>query len=296
MAGVFKEPLLHFLLAGAVLFGAYAGLKNGANTAETSKQPGIHLTAEHVQWLAESWTRQWRRSPTHEELRGLISDHLDEQLLAREARAMGLDDNDIIVQRRLAQKMTFFIEGTLVLGEPSQDELEQFYQRLGDRFRPNGRISLVQIYFDPQRRADAHSDATKALKALSAAGTAPPIEEIGDRTLIQAEFRDETAQALSSALGPHFARAVFSLKPGEWSGPIESGYGLHLVRVSSVQEPQLPPLSDVRARVMEEWKNEQENLAKERYLAELRKKYGVVADEIVGSLVGPAVPLEGIDQ
>ena len=296
MVRVLKEPLLHFLLAGAVLFGAYAGLKSGARTEETGKPQRIQFTAEHVRWLTENWTTQWRRPPTHDELRGLIIDQLDEQLLAREARAMGLDDNDLIVQRRLAQKMTFFLEGTLVRTEPSQDELQQFYERLGDRFRASPRISLVQIYFDPQRRADAHLDATNALKALSAAGVAPPIEEIGDRTLIETEFRDETAQVVSSVLGPQFAQAVFSLKPGEWSGPIESGYGLHLVRVSSVQEPQLLPLSKVRTRVMEEWRNEQEKLAMDRYLAELRKKYGVVVDEIVELLVGPAVSLDRRNQ
>ena len=139
-------------------------------------------------------------------------------------------------------------------------------------------------------------DATNALKALSAAGVEPPIEEIGDRTLIETEFRDETAQVVSSVLGPQFAQAVFSLKPGEWSGPIESGYGLHLVRVSSVQEPQLLPLSKIRTRVMEEWRKEQEKLAMDRFLAELRKKYGVVVDEIVELLVGPAVSLDRRNQ
>jgi hypothetical protein len=192
--------------------------------------------------------------------------------------------------------MTFFIEGTLVRAGPSEQELQQFYELHRDRFRARARISLVQIYFDPKRRSDADSDARNALGVLLASGTAPPIEEIGDRTLIQAEFRDESEQAISSALGADFAQAVFSLKPDEWNGPIASAYGLHLVRVSSLQAGQLRPLAEVRTRVVEEWRIEQEKLARESYLAELRKKHGVDPNKIMETHVAPAVPPKGLDQ
>ena len=106
--------------------------------------------------------------------------------------------------------------------------------------------------------------------------------------LIETEFHDESEQSISGTFGPGFARAVFSLEPGDWSGPIESGYGLHLVRVSTLQTAQLRPFSEVRERVAQEWRREQEKSAKERYLAELRKKYGLVADDAVKPLVAPA--------
>ena len=122
-----KEPLLHFLLAGAALFGAYAWMNRAAEDP-AGKAQQIHVGAGDVQWLAENWTTQWRRAPTHEELRGLIADYLNEQLLAREARALGLEDNDVIVRRRLAQKLTFLIDDTLRRAEPSENELQQFYE------------------------------------------------------------------------------------------------------------------------------------------------------------------------
>jgi len=146
----------------------------------------------------------------------------------------------------------------------------------------------MHVYFSPNRRADARSDATDALKLLLQAGAGPPIAELGDRLLIESEFRDEAEQSISNSFGPGFAQAVFALKTDVWSGPIESGYGLHLVRVSTLQEARLPAFSEVRARVVEEWKREQELLTKERYLGELRKKYEIVADEEIKSLIAPA--------
>ena len=104
-----KEPLLHFLVAGGVLFGAYAWLNHGApeNSAGV-----VRITASEVAWLKETWARQWQRAPDDRELQGLVADYLREELLAREARAMGLDEGDTIVRRRLAQKMTFLLEDT----------------------------------------------------------------------------------------------------------------------------------------------------------------------------------------
>jgi hypothetical protein len=293
MTRVLKEPLLHFLLAGAVLFGAYAWLNRGPDTPGPSKTAQIRISAGDVRWLAENWTTQWRRPPTPDELRGLIADYLNEQLLAREARALGLEDNDVIIRRRLAQKLTFLIDDTVRRAEPTEQELQQYYEVNARRFRSDARISFVHVYFSPQRRADARSDAT-ALKLLLADGRAPWTADLGDRLLTETEFRDETEQSISSVFGSGFARAVFGLDTTTWSGPIESGYGLHLVRVSALQGAQVPPLSEMRERVAAEWKREQEVRAKDRYLAELRRKYDIVADAEVTALIAlPAGRQEG---
>jgi hypothetical protein len=281
-----KEPLFHFLLAGAALFGAYAWVNRAPENSYAKKATQIQISAGDVRWLAENWTTQWQRPPTREEFRGLIIDYLNEQLLAREARALGLEDNDVIIRRRLAQKLTFLIDDTMRRAEPTEDEVQQFYDVNARRFRSSARISFTHVYFSPNRRADARSDATDALKLLQT-GTAPTIAELGDRLLIESEFRDETEQSISNSFGPGFAQAVFALKMELWSGPIESGYGLHLVRVSTLQEARLPSLSEVRTSVVEEWKREQEQLTKERYLGELRKKYDIVADEEIKTLIAP---------
>jgi len=282
-----KEPLLHFLLVGAALFGAYTWLNRTVEKPSVGKTPQIQVSAGDVQWLVENWTTQWQRPPTQQELRGLVVDYLNEQLLAREARALGLEENDVIIRRRLAQKLTFLIDDTLRRADPSDDELQQFYETNAQRFRSGARISFVHIYFSPQLRADARVDATAVLKLLEESSRSAT--ELGDRLLLESEFRDETEQSISSAFGPGFARAVFALKSNAWSGPIESGYGLHLVRVLALQEARLPSLSEVRARVLEDWKREQEQIAKERYLAQLRRKYDVVVDDDVKPFIAPAL-------
>ena len=289
-----KEPLFHFLLAGAALFGAYAWVNRAPESSHVKKATQIQISAGDVRWLVENWTTQWQRPPTQGELRGLIMDYLNEQLLAREARALGLEDNDVIIRRRLAQKLTFLIDDTMRRAEPTEKELQQFYDANAQRFRSSARISFMHVYFSPNRRADARSDATDALKLLLQAGTGPPIAELGDRLLIESEFRDETEQSISNSFGPGFAQAVFALQTDVWSGPIESGYGLHLVRVSTLQEARLPAFSEVRARVVEEWKREQEQLTKERYLGELRKKYDIVADEEVKALIAPSIATRSV--
>ena len=291
---VFKEPLLHFLLAGAVLFGAYSWINRAAEKPNAATQ--IRFDAADVQWLAENWTTQWRRPPTPDELRGLISDHLNEQLLAREARALGLEDNDVIIRRRLAQKLTFLIEDTLRRAEPSEIELQQFYAANAQRFRSDHRISFAHIYFNPRRRANAHADATDTLKLLLQPGGTPPVAELGDSLLIESQFSDETEQSIAGAFGPGFARAAFALETGAWSGPVESGYGLHLVRVSQLREGQLPEISQIRERVVEDWKRAQEKSAKERYLAGLREKYDIVADAPTRALIAPVATARTADR
>jgi hypothetical protein len=288
MVNIFKEPLLHFVLAGGVLFGVHAWLARPAESPEQSMVQQVRIGARDVQWLTENWARQWQRPPTRQELRGLVTDYLNEQLLAREARAVGLDDNDVIVRRRLAQKLTFLIDDTLKLAEPTDSELQQLYNQGSDLYRTDARISFTHIYFSPNRRADARSDAKDTLALLVKAEAVPAASELGDPSLLEREFHDETEQAIAAAFGPDFARTVFSSEPGAWSGPIKSGHGLHLVRVSHVETARLRPFSEVHMRVVEEWQRSQQVMAKERYLAELRKKYDVVVDESVGSLVAPA--------
>jgi PPIC-type PPIASE domain len=293
---VLKEPLLHFLLAGALLFGVYGWLNRPAENPSADKARQIQVSAGDVAWLAENWTRQWQRPPTREELRGLAIDYLNEQLLAREARAMGLDEDDVIVRRRLAQKLTFLIDNTLRRAEPSDSVLQEFYERNGPQFQSDARISFAHIFFSRERRTDAQADAAAALQRLRDSGAASPPEELGDRSLIEPEFRDVAQQAVAGAFGSVFAQAVFALEPGNWTGPIESGYGLHLVRVFNRRQAEMRPLPDVRARVIEEWRREQEKSAQERYLVELSKKYNVVVDDAVKPLIAPATPEKAADQ
>src|SRR5262245_30184259 len=176
-----REPLLHFLVAGAPLFAGYAVL-NRAPTQETDPQREVRISAGDVRWAAETWTRQWHRSPSSEELRGLVQDLLKEELLAREARELGLDQDDAVVRRRLAQKMTFTIEDASQAADPGDEELRQFYEAHSQEFRREARISFTQVFFD-RARASARADAGQALVELASAGDSPLVTGKGDQLL-----------------------------------------------------------------------------------------------------------------
>lgn len=278
-----KEPLLHFLLAGAVLFGAYEWLNRNKGDNTTGERV-VHVTAAQVEWLKDSWARQWLRPPDEEELKGLVAAYLKEELLAREAKELGLEENDMIVQRRLAQKLEFLVQDTARLAEPTEEDLRRFYEAHPEHFQTDPHISFSHVFFSRERRQDAAAVARAALTKLSRADAVP--DNLGDRLLLEAEFHQVDKLTVASQFGLEFADAVMALEPGVWTGPLESGYGLHLVRVSELTPARRRAFAEVKEQVRERWYEEREREAHAQYFAGLLKKYEVIVDERVGPLVG----------
>ena len=162
-----REPLLHFLIAGSLLFGGYEWLNRAAPAPET--EGPVRIGDGEVRWLRETFANQWRRGPTGEEMNDLVATLVEEELLAREARGLGLDQNDTIVRRRLAQKLTFLVEDTSRIADPSEDELRRFYVEHATRYRTEPRVSFTHIFFSPERRPQAEDDARALLAMVSAA-------------------------------------------------------------------------------------------------------------------------------
>ena len=289
MKWLLKEPLLHFLIAGALMFGAYGWLDRNAPGKSAASAGTVRISTNEVAWLKETWVREWQREPTNDELRGLVTAFLKEELLAREARAMGLDQNDTIVRRWLAQKLEFLVQDTSRLVEPTEDDLQRFYAAHPERFQSKARVSFQHVYFSRERRKDAAADARAALRALSHAQPRVSASQVGDPLLIGSEIYDADEQTVAGQFGGDFARAVFKLAPGAWYGPIESGYGLHVVRVSELKPGQQHEFAEVHAKVLELWREERERENNEKYFAGLLKKYEVVVDESLKPLVGPLV-------
>lgn len=282
-----KEPLLHFLVIGTALFGMYTWKNRGAG--ETNPVIQVRISEGDVLWLMKTWTQQWHREPTCEELCGLVTEFLKEELLAREAREMGLDENDTIVRRRLAQKLEFLILDTSRFAEPTDDDLRRFYEKNLESFRDASKISFTHIYFNCDQRTDAEVDAKVALAELSHSNAPAKITDMGDRLLIDSEFQNVDEQTVSVQFGKDFAHTVFTIKQGEWQGPIESSYGLHLVRVSEMKPFRQRELAEVRTRVLDLWREQRQHEDKERYFTGLLKKYNVVIDERVKPLIGSLI-------
>lgn len=291
MKKFFKEPLLHFLLAGAVVFALYGWINDGSGV-ESKEERMVRITAGQVEWLKQTWVRQWGRPPNEDELQGVVAGYLKEELLSREARELKLDENDTIVRRRLAQKMDFMVQDTAQLAEPGEEELRQLFESHSARFQIPARIAFTHVFFNHDKRGvKTSADALEALEQLSQARTGNP-HDFGDRFLSSYDFDEAEEQTVAGVFGQEFAHRVFTIEPGEWQGPIESGYGLHLVRVTKKEPAGLPDFAMVKEDVATFWRQQREREGRERYFSTLLEKYDVVVDESIKALIGPLAVLK----
>ena len=281
---VAREPLLHFIVAGALLFGGYVWLKN--DTPRREADTAVKIGKGEVRWLRETFAGQWRREPTAKELDELVATLVNEELMAREARALGLDQHDTVVRRRLAQKLTFLLDGTSQVANPGEDELRRFHASHADRYRSDPQVSFQHVFFSPGRRPQAEADARMALSELAAERDRHSPE--GDPFPMENTFVDADLRTVSSLFGPDFARAIGTLPLGSWNGPVQSGYGYHLVLVSQKTPGDRRRYEDVHQAVLEDWRHQKEREMRDAYLANLRDKHGVIIEDSVRTLLSPA--------
>jgi parvulin-like peptidyl-prolyl isomerase len=282
MMKLFREPLLHFLAVGAVLFTASAWF--GDNEEQMKSFEPVRIGNGELKWLTETFKGQWQRQPDEQELQALIAELVKEELFAREAREMGLEEQDTIVRRRLAQKLEFLLKDTAKVVEPAEIDVKKYYEANLDRFRVPGMASFRQVYFNSGDRKDAAADATALLETLNAADVSFAAE-VGDRFLLGSEFANLNEMEANSLFGEEFGRQVFIAPKRAWSGPFRSGYGYHLINVSERTEQVPIPFEEAREAVLVEWHRDREEEISRDYIARLREKYGVVyGDEIEQSL------------
>jgi len=277
-----REPLLHFLLLGGALFVVYGYFERELGAADTSKQ--IRLTPDDVFAMGTYFQSQWRRMPTPEEFGRLVESKIQEEVLYREAIAMGLDKDDTIVKRRMAQKMQFLAEDVAAAREPERAELEAWFARNTDKFALPGRINFRQLYFSPDRRGDhARGDAEKALAKLAGQPVDAKIAaSFSDPFMLQDYYGDRSPAQIAKEFGPVFAQAVFRAKPGAWQGPIESGFGWHLVFVDSFVPGRTPAFAEVESDVKTAWLADQKAQAWRKAYETMRAKYTVLLPVLPG--------------
>lgn len=267
-----QEPLLHFLILGGmiyVLFGTVGDVRN-------EKSDEIVVSAAKIENMAALWKRTWQRPPTEQELEGLIEDHIKEEVLYREALAMSLDQNDTIIRRRLRQKMEFLVENVSAGAEPTDAELRAFLEKNPTVFRVQPRVSFSHVYLNRQRRGESvHRDAERLLRELgNGNGQADPAS-IGDAFLLPHDFKSLSETEVVRLFGKEFGTRVLDLELGRWNGPVESGYGMHLVLVRDRTEGRIPELGEVQEAVKREWLAARRREANEAYIQRLRDKYTV---------------------
>jgi peptidyl-prolyl cis-trans isomerase C len=270
------EPLLHFLVLGVALFGIYAYMQRGRGGVESSKQ--IALTLDDLQLMESYFESQWHRPPTAGEFQAMVEDKVREEVLYREGLAMGLDKDDTIVKRRMAQKMQFLAEDVAAAHEPSTAELKAWFDKNSNKFALPSRISFRHLYFSPDKRGkNAREDAAGVLAKIAGQPEDSRLAvSCGDSFMFQDYYGDRTPEAIAKEFGPPFAVAVEKLKPGSWQGPVESGYGWHLVFVDTVIPGRIPALEEIESDVKTAWLGEQKATAWQKAYAEMRARYTVL--------------------
>lgn len=278
-----REPLVAFLLLGAVLFGLYA-VSSGALSDESRT---IVISDSEIELLATTFRRQWQRPPTESELRALIDGRVREEVLYREALAVGLDRNDIVVRRRMVQKMELLSEDLATLADPTDAELQAFLQEGPDEYREPPRLSFSHVYFNLDRRgAAAEDDALRMLADLRSADAPPEAGfERGDRFMLESGYAAQSPADVQRLFGNAFAEELFELEPG-WQGPVPSGYGLHLVYVGPRVDGRMPDYQEIRDRLVSDLNRTRRERANEALYEGLVARYDVQIDEALERMLG----------
>jgi parvulin-like peptidyl-prolyl isomerase len=281
MHRILKDPLLHFLLIGAALFLLFGLFKGRAGNEENK----IIITFGDIEALQASFSRTWQRPPTDDELSGLIEDKVRDEIAYREAVAMGLDQDDAVIRRRLRMKMELLVEDIAGLSSPTDEELAAFLQENRDSFRQEPQVSFKQVYLNSEKRGvNVMEEAQKMLADLAAAGPGADPESFSDPNMLPKEFPLYYASDIEKLFGGSFANDLLQVEPGEWTGPVISSYGLHLVFVRESIPGRDPELSEVREEVEREWTAKRRREFKDETYKKLRQRYTVVIEEPVPSV------------
>jgi PPIC-type PPIASE domain len=269
-----REPLFQFLVLGAALFGLFHLVDK-----EKAEAPArIVISSARIANLADGFARTWRRPPSKEELQGLVDDYIRDEVFYREGRAAGLDRDDVIIRRRVRQKMEFLAE-EIAAPEPSEEQLAAYLKANPERFRTEDRLTFQQVFLSAARRGRAIDDDSKQVaNALDRAEATVDKAELGDPFLLGEEFQAVSQSEMASLFGESFAKRISVMEQGRWQGPISSSFGQHFIYVGERIPGGLPPLDAVREAVRREWSNARRLESEQKLYGSLRERYEIVVE------------------
>jgi hypothetical protein len=267
--------LLHFLLLGGALFGLFSMVGNKDDAQAPAK---IVISESRVANLADRFARIWRRPPTGQELQGLIEDYIREEIFYREGRAAGLDRDDLVIRRRVRQKMEFLAEDSAAV-EATEEQLAAYLASNPERFRIEDGFTFQHVFLSATRRGGALADDAKQIADGLARTTATAdAAAIGDPFLLGEEFRAMPQREVARTFGEGFAQKLSAVEPGTWQGPIPSSFGVHFVFINERTKGGIPSLVSVRDAVQREWQNARRVEAEQKLYRMLRDRYEIVVE------------------
>jgi peptidyl-prolyl cis-trans isomerase C len=287
----FREPLVHFLVIGVAIFVLYSfwGQKD-----DGENERAITITTGEITWLTDAWEKRWNRPPTEKERAGLVDQYLREMVLYREAVAMGLDKDDTVIRRRLAQKLEFLSQDLISPKPPTEDELKAYFKTHIDQYQAPDIITLSHVFIDPDLRGDSTLVDAESIKKQLQALKEPPkdIRAYGDMFMLQSYYPDRSEAELLKLFGGGFARSVFEIEPKQWHGPVLSGYGTHLVYVHDLLEADPPVFAEVKEQVLQNWESDKREELNEQFVASIVSRYDITIEGI--PIDAPQVSMEAV--
>jgi len=278
MQWLLREPLLHFLILGGLIFSVYFAFYEPAVLATNV----ITIGPERIEQLSKSFAAVWQHPPSSKELEGILENEIREEVYYREAIALGLDTNDAIVRRRLRQKMEFLADSSAGLLEPAAGELEAYLVTHKAKFQSTPRVSFRQIFLGTDPSTESIERLLRDLRA-GAPGDEP--RSPGTRSLLPTEMDLSSPRTIDAVFGEGFYAKLAMLPNERWTGPVESTYGAHVVRLGEFVARRTPPLAEIRETLLLDWKATKAREIRELHYATLRERYAV---EIRPPDTGPA--------
>jgi hypothetical protein len=271
-----REPLFHFFIIGASIFAFYAWVTPNT-TQETEERDQIVVTSGRVEQLAQLFIKTWQRPPTASELKGFIDAFVKEEVYYREAIKLGLDRDDTLIRRRMQQKMVFLSEPGDEALAATDAQLDAYLKSNRAIFQVDPQIAFEQVFINPQLAGEpADARARTLLAKLRSAPADMDITALGDRTLLNHTNPLASLAGIARSFGQDFAEALTRLPREEWTGPVASPFGLHLVRITAYHEAHDPPLAEIRDAVLLKWRAEQREAFIAAEYERLRARYTVI--------------------
>jgi len=276
MQKLLREPLTHFLLIGAGLFFLYSFLNPIEEQIDNNV---IRIEESDVQRLMKAYEQNWNALPDSATLKSLLKEEIKAEVFYREALRMQLDHNDEIIRRRLKQKYEFLVKDLADSQQPNDAELTTFYNENPALYKEATKLSFSQIYFSPDKRENPRGDALTLLNRLiQQKEKADNLKGLGDAFHLQQYFAERDYNDVRQLFGQDFAKAIFTLDKEGWVDPIVSGYGIHLVNITAIQDESIKPFDEVKNKVIGDWKIAKQQLYNEQLYENLLKKYEVEYD------------------
>ena len=269
---ILTEPLFHFALLGAAIFVAFR-VMNGPAAPTQAEAARIVVDESDIAQLVAQYREVWRRPPTEAELAALVDRQIDQAVMVREARALGLDRDDPVIENRLQQKMTFLAASLAQSMDPGDEVLAAHMAENAERFTAEARISFEQVFLGPA------PDETTVQRNLAALEAGDDPNTLGERSLLPPAVSDQGRTAVDGTLGTGVFDTLAALPTDSWTGPVETGYGQHLVRVTAFTADRPLTLDEARDKVLFDWRRASAETLTEAQLADLRSRYEIAAPD-----------------